>query len=227
MENKYHSDNLTQEKGISEHLSSRLWLIPVIVVVFLIATGVFMYFSLGRSEKTQDTNLPETQQNTSKPSFVVNCGNDVGCLIDKSENCIQSKALLNSTVGFFGMFITSITSYEISKTGSGCILHLKLLNQSSTIADEARQSLLASGMTQDQIKQQEQRVNNASKLLIGKEGICKFNRNEDLTSLLQKQKGGNFSGGVSCRLTSSGSNCTSTGDWAVADCSGEMFGGTA
>jgi hypothetical protein len=209
--------------------SSKLWLIPTVVVAFLIITGGFMYFSLNDGKNIQDTTLPETQQNTQQlSSSVTNCGGDVNCLIGKSNNCERSKASFNATLDFFGLLISTTTSYEIKGVEENkCVLYLKTENQTIDISDELRQQMLASGKTQEQIEQQKQESNKQAELTIGKDGLCKFNKNSDLTSLLGKWKSGTSSGSVSCRLTPDGSNCTTTGDWAVADCSGEMFGSSS
>ena len=230
MENNRYYNNETQSKNqlnsISEK-SSKLWLIPVIVIVFLAAIGIFMYFSLKDGETVQDTTLPGTQQNAQSSSVVTNCGANMNCLIDASKNCELAKLTDNTTVELFGMFITTTTFYEIKGAESNkCVLYLRTENQDVDFSSELVQQMLDGGATLEQIEQQKQEANKQAELVEGLDGTCKFNNNSDLTSLLSKLKSGTFSGSVSCDLTLSGSDCTSTGDWSVADCSGEMFEGT-
>lgn len=234
MEDKRYSGDLNSGKNYStrsqpvpttKEESSKLWLIPLIVIVFLIATGIFMYFSLKPEEKTQEITLPDTQQNTSKlSSSVTNCGVNMNCLIDASKKCELAKLTSNTTLELFGMLITTTTSYEIRGTQENkCILYLRTENQSIEFSDAFIQQAIASGATQEQIDQQKQEANKQSELVRGLDGTCKFRSNSDLTSLLGKWKSGTFSGSVSCKTPSSESNCTSTGDWAVAECIGEVF----
>lgn len=219
---------LNEDKNKSS--SPKLWLIPVIFIIVLGIIFAVIYFSVSNS-KLSETNLPNQEQEPATQSSVIDCGESIDCLIDKSENCGPSKVSFNTIIDIIGRIVSTNTSYEIKGVKENkCLLYLKTVNQTVVYSDELVQQMLVSGLTQEQIEQNEQEVNKQMATIVGKDGLCKFNRNEDLTSLLQKQRDGTFLGGVSssCRLTPSGSNCTSTitGDWTIADCSGEMFGGT-
>ena len=222
----------TKSQNISntKEESSKLWIIPVVIVVFLIITGVFMYFILSDKEKSQETNLPETKQDTTQStrSSIIDCGTDMDCLIGASEKCEFAKLTNNVTINLFGMLITTTSFYEIKGTEANkCVLYLRTENQNIDFSEELIQQMLDGGATPEEIEQQKQESNKQSELVEGLDGTCKFNSNSDLTSLLGKWKDGNFSGGVSCSLGSEGNECTSTGDWSVADCEGKMFGSTS
>ncbi len=127
------------------------------------------------------------------------------------------------------MLITTATFYKIKGTEANkCVLYLRTEKQDIRFGDELVQQMLDGGATQEQIRQQEQESNKLTELAEGKDGKCRFNNNADLTSLLNKVKEGTFSGSVSCKLVGTKPEktewkCTSTGDWAVAECEGEMF----
>lgn len=192
--------------------SSKLWIIPVLVIVFLITTGIFMYFSLGREEGSKKTTLPETKQNTDQltSSAIIECGTDMNCLIDSSKKCVPSKLTNNVTLDFFGMLITTTSFYEIKGTEANkCVLYMKTENQDIDFSEELTQQMLDSGVTQEEIEQQKQESNKQNNELVkGLDGTCKFGSNSDLTNLLRAWKDGNFS----------------SSDLASTDCEGKIFG---
>lgn len=203
--------------------------IYAVAFVLLLVIGGTIYF-LTKDEKRGDKEVPKTEQNTSQlaSSAIIDCGTDMECLVKKSEKCEPAKLTNNVTTELFGMIITTTSFYEIRGTEANkCVLYLRTENQDIDFSEEFIQQAIATGITQEEIEQQKQEANKQNKLIVnGLDGTCKFGSNSDLTSLLGKWKDSNFSGGVSCSLGPEGNECTSTGDWSIADCEGKMFEGT-
>ncbi len=202
---------------------SKFWIILVLGVVII--GGAFTFFMLTEKEASKTT-VPTTKptQTPTTPIGPIDCGTDIDCLITASQNCKPAKVNYTSTINMFGMLIVTTTFYEIKGTEANkCILYLRTEKQDINFSEELVQQMLTGGATQEQIQQQKQEANRQTELIEGRDGICKFNSNADLTSLLNKWKKGTFSGSVSCNLVGGEWECTSTGDWAVADCEGEMF----
>ena len=135
------------------------------------------------------------------------CKTDLDCFIKASESCNQAKVTYAETTNVFGIVQTTTLFFEIKGIEEDkCILYIRDEKNDLKLSDETIQQMLAGGATQERIQEQEQRVNEYADLVEGIDGLCKFNTN-DLTSMLDKWKAGNFS----------------TDDWNVAECSGKMF----
>lgn len=202
--------------------SVNLW-IPILVLLLVIGGGTAYVFlnvmsPAESSAKSSDENTFLNQEATS------GCGTDMNCFIKASSSCQESDVTFTSNIDFFGMIVTTTNHYEIrGMQENRCILYIELEDQQFSFSEQARQSALASGMTEEDINFQLQEAKRGSELSIGKDGICKFKSNSELANLLAKLNAGTFSGETICTLTEQGSDCKSTGDWAVAECTGELF----
>lgn len=207
--------------------SNKFWIIPIIVIVIIVIIGgIFAFFIIRKKENIPSTATPPATIPTIGPSSLIDCKTDMDCFIKASENCKLAKVTDDATIDVFGMFITTTTFYEVKGLKEGkCVLYLRTEKQDVKFKKELIQEMLKGGATQEEIQQQEQESNRLAKLLQeGRDGICKFNNNNDLIFLLNKWKDGVFSGSVSCRIGDDGEwECTSTGDWSIADCKGKMF----
>lgn len=128
------------------------------------------------------------------------------CFIEASESCTPAKLLNTFTLDFFGMLTTSTTFREIKGFEAGkCIYYEVIESGSIEYTDEIIQRMLDSGSTQEEIDEQENISNQSAQETIDLEKTCKFNQ-EDLTTLLNNEKDGNFS----------------SSDWNVAECENIM-----
>ena len=206
--------------------SQKVWIILVLAVI-IVTGSISMFFMFSEKEIN-----PETKKLDSTPAEVpaknlevIDCGTDLDCLISASKNCEPAKVTFNKTINTLGMLTTTAQFYEIKgMEGVNCILYLRLEKQEMDFSEELIQKMLAGGATPAEIEQKKQESNRLSKSFEGKDGICKFNDNANLASLLNKWKAGSFSEGISCKLLPDGEQeCIRTGDWEVADCEGERF----
>ncbi len=176
-----------------------------------------------------EENKPSEEQSCTLQ--ILDCGNNAlsqetqgnqpnfDCFIEASENCKHSKLSNTLAMEIFGMLSIVTTYMELKGMDSGkCIYYQRIENNSVEFTDEMVQTMLNGGTTQEEINQQEQIANEAVRETIGLEQTCKFN-NDELTSMLNRWKGGSFDGDASCTLNSDGtSNCTYTGDFENANC---------
>lgn len=205
-------------------------IIVVLVAVGLIVGGLYFYLQSRMPKGIEVAEEPSeeeeaSEEEPSKPAGPIDCGTDFDCLIEASKNCSPATLTFTMPLGIFGMIITTTTFYEIKGMEENkCVLYLRTEEQNIRFSDEMVQQMLTAGATQEQIRQQEQESNKiADELIEGLDGICRFDSADDLASLLNKFKGGTFSGEVSCKLREGEWKCISTGDWDVAECEGEMF----
>ena len=211
-------------------------LILIIIIVAVIGGGAIAYITLRQGgeeirEKqeiatiTEEPGVQPEEPTTTEPTDISDCESDLDCLIKASKNCDKAKVIDTKTTEMFGMLLTTTTFLEIKGMEENkCALYLRIEKQDVHFSDEMVQKMLDGGTTQEQIEQQEQEANKQADIVEGKDGICKFKSSNDLTAFLSKWKEGNLSGSVSCKLVDDSWECTSTGDWAVAECEGEIFG---
>jgi len=176
------------------------------------------------SETSNPTN-ESNQSSTNQSEIIVMECSDWDCFIGASENCEKSNLTTTYTINFFGADITSTAYYEIlGERNVNCELKIRTEEVHTTFSEEAIQQALDGGQTQEELDQALQESNDLNDLLEGREGTCEF-KTDSLTYLLTELSVGNFSGGVSCSLNSSGNwDCTYSGDWELAEnCEGEYF----
>jgi len=138
---------------------------------------------------------------------ITDCKTDFDCFIEASKDCNQAKMTHTSTVNIFSMMQTTTLFFEIKGVEKDkCIFYIRNEKNDLKFSDELIQQMLASGVTQEQIQEEEQKANKNADIAEGIDGTCKFNTN-DLISILNKWKVDKFS----------------TDDYGIAECSGEMF----
>lgn len=126
------------------------------------------------------------------------------CFIEASETCNPAKLLHTLTMEIF-VLSTSTTYMELQGIESDkCVYYQRLESNSVEFTDAMVQQMLDSGLTQEEIDQQEQTANDSAQELIGSERTCKFEQ-EDLTGMLNRWSQGSIS----------------TEDWDVAICEGD------
>ncbi len=137
---------------------------------------------------------------------VADCGTDFDCFINASLNCSLANVNYTSNNNLEGIIFTSTTLMELKGIQeTKCVYYQKTESNSAEFSNESVQELLDANLTQENINQQKQIINESAQEIVGLEKICKFNT-ENLIAMLQRWKQGNFS----------------TDDWDVAECVGSQ-----
>ncbi len=140
---------------------------------------------------------------------MINCGNDLGCLADNSENCATSKYSEHRTFDFFGILdVNYKTDVKIRPLKEGnCNFHIKNKDLRIKLNEELKKNLTEQGITEKELRNYERDVNKQVKKYIGYGGVCKF-KIEDLHDMLLRWQEGEFS----------------SSDYDNAECRGVIFG---
>lgn len=185
--------------------SKTLWVVLIIIIV-LIGGGIFAFFTFREAGTESKPSIEKPIPTAAGETGAVDCGTDLDCFIQASQNCDLAKVTHTATFNIFGMEQTTISSFELKGIESDkCIFYLKTESVDVKYADELVQQMLTSGSTEEQIQEQEQEANERADTSEGLDRTCKFNK-DDLTSMLNKWKIGTFS----------------TEDWDVAECEDGM-----
>ncbi|MDD5086201.1 MAG: hypothetical protein PHV16_00445 [Candidatus Nanoarchaeia archaeon] len=157
---------------------------------------------------------------------MIDCGTDViseeniyedtpsfDCFIEEAYYCSPAEMKSKIKIILFGVEHTTDSTYKIKGMEDGkCIFYIRTDNIDLTFPE---------GTPQETIDEQ----NEIYDALEGRDGECKFEKS-DLTSMLERWKGGNYdSGETSCSLKPGGeTECiTEGGDFGNAECSGTYF----
>jgi len=156
-----------------------------------------------------------------------NCGDDLKNLISVSGTCDLASASVTTSFDLFGIEQTTTNYYEIKGVEENkCIFYLKIQQNDIDYSEELTQQMIDSGITQEEINQQEQESKNQANSLVGRDGTCKISPS-NLTIFLNKMCGGEISGGISCSIGTNSSDCTYSGDWEFFNsCEGNYFSTT-
>ena len=179
-------------------------------------TGARIWFSrdqilsFEKEDPTEDSRL--AAEEPTRPVGPVDCGTDIDCFIEAAENCDMAKVLYTSTLdqGPLGIISTTTVLLEIKgrRKDNKCIFRQRFESLDIKFNDEMVQRMLDSGLTQEEINQQEQTAREqAQQATVGVQQTCKYNQ-ENLTNMLNEWKTGTFA------ATFSGS----IGDYDGAEC---------
>jgi len=207
--------------------SSGVWKIIAGIVIGVAVLGGGAYLAsqtIFKSEETpkisneqtqqppKETVTPTPAQETPVATTILDCEQDLKCLIQASTNCKPAKVVYAATVDIFGVKQTAMSFFEIKGSEMNkCSFYLRT---------EKIDLEFPPNIPQEVVNQQKE----IYKKLEGRDGICKFNTSE-LTAMLTRWEKGNFeSGEVSCQLTPSGNVCeTEGGDFGAGECQGTYF----
>jgi len=160
----------------------------------------------------EETLSPTPQQENPRIATILDCKQNLECLIQASTDCKPAKVIHTVTIDIFGVKQTNTSFFEIKGSEiNKCNFYLRT---------EKIDLEFPPNIPQEIVNQQKE----IYKKLEGRDGTCKFNTS-DLTEVLTRWKEGNFeSGNVSCKLTPSGNVCeTEGGDFGAAECQGTYF----
>ncbi len=210
--------------------SKALWIIPIVAVILVIAAVFgFVMFSqqqdsgaeeqlqqpeeIERPGDSQDEMSPDGQLEEKEGTGIqqysgpLTACRDFNCFIEESRDCSPANFTHRPSVGIFGINQTTTSYLEIRGEEEGrCVLYIRTEEVELEFTEPLVEQMLNSGLTEEQVEQQEQESREQAKMSEGREGLCRF-ETEDITSMLTRWKDGNFS----------------TEDYEVAECEGSMF----
>ncbi len=165
--------------------------------------------------RVKDIKLPRKYNQTTtmrKYPKLINCDKSLDCFISASKMCNPAKVVYTPRLDMFGLKINATYILEIKGIEENkCTLYLRLEKYDLESSPD---------FPQEALNQQK----GIYKKLEGMDGICKFNKNEDLTAMLKRWQEGIFNVSASCVLTAEGFNCKSqTEDFKNAECKGKYF----
>lgn len=125
----------------------------------------------------------------------IDCGTDFDCFIAASQLCELATVDKTTVINMFGVEHKNVVLFEIKGEEDGkCVLYEEQKENKLTFSPE---------VPQETVDEQQAMYDS----LEGMNGTCKFNKAEDLVSIMKNYKIGSMS----------------TKDFDVAECSGEMF----
>ncbi len=141
-------------------------------------------------------------------AFPLACGEDTACFLQAAASCSPANVTWTTELDMMGMLTTSRTLIEIrGQEGDRCLLYVRTEGGSVTFTPELIDRLRASGLTDEQIAEQQQQANLSIESTQGLEGTCRM-APSDLVAMLSRWQEGRFS----------------TEDWEPGECEGSMFG---
>jgi len=111
---------------------------------------------------TPTTTRPATPQPTQTPlATPTDCGTDFDCFIEAVENGNNAETLYTSTITLFGILQTTTTRMENRAPADSGNYEYYQRTESVSVeySGEFKQQMLDSGLTQEEISQQEQQTN--------------------------------------------------------------------
>lgn len=155
--------------------------------------------------------INNSNNNINVTNKILDCGNDINCLVQASEDCTPSKISYTTTMQL-GVQQTTTSYFELEKSSNNkCNLYLRTDKIDLVFPDS---------IPQETVDEQNEFYDS----LEGLDGTCEFSTT-DLKTVLTNWKNGDFdSGEVKCQLSTTGSECETTGgDFGLAECSGTYF----
>ncbi|MFC1682002.1 hypothetical protein ACFL0X_00075 [Nanoarchaeota archaeon] len=117
--------------------------------------------------------------------------NDLDCFIDAAETCEKTILTYSLTLDILGWVQDTTNEYTIlGDVGGDCILYFELTDVSGEYSEEARQNFKSQeGMTDEEIDEQEDSMNQALQTVIGTEQACRFTTSKLVSNFEDFQEG--------------------------------------
>ncbi len=123
------------------------------------------------------------------------CGDNIDCFIENAEQCSYVSFEYFTSANFFGVVQNTTTYYELRGfEGDKCLLYNKYLDVSGAYGEELVNVSLENGMSQEEIDEANNELNNNfDELIEGKDSLCKYPVAE-LVEMIVGWKEGSVSG---------------------------------
>lgn len=180
------------------------------VTILACRFGSFPVRAPAESTPQQLEALPPTETAPAGPTrtpFPLACGEDTTCFVQAVASCSPATVIWVVEINMLGSVTTSRTYLEIrGQEDDRCLLYVRTEGGSVTFSPELIAQLRASGLTDEQIAEQQQQANASVEATRGLEGTCRM-APADLVAMLGQWQAGSYS----------------TEDWEGQDCQGSMF----
>ncbi len=142
------------------------------------------------------------------------------CFVFAAGSCAETRFTASYPIDFFGAIINTTYFYTINSTDEGCELSSRIESIEFSLSQEIRDEMLAEGMTEQDIEEMLQEEPEVD--MVGYEGFCVFNTNQDLQNYLEYLRAGEYSVSMTCDTES----CeVEGGGLENATCSGPLYEG--
>ena len=177
------------------------------LVILIIAVVAIALVPRGGTSTTEDNSTQEatasaTPSTGEEPTSPIpaeprECGEDVNCLISASLTCTPADATITTSINLLTVQVTTKQNFEIiGKEEDACVFYLQTLQQNVRYIQSYKQELFERGLNAREISSQERAANEEAQIVVGKDGICRFTNETDLTALLEQMKEGTYETGV-------------------------------
>lgn len=184
--------------------------IAALVTILACRFGSFPMPAPAESTPGQSEAAPPTEAVPAGPTrtpFPLACGEDTACFVQAVASCSSATVTWVVEMDMLGALTTSRTYLEIrGQEDDRCLLYVRTEGGSITFSSELIDQLRASGLTDEQIAEQQQQANDSVETTRGLEGMCRMAPGE-LVAMLRRWQAGSYS----------------TEDWEGQDCQGSMF----
>lgn len=148
----------------------------IILIVFIGVVVAWLYLDLGKEEPIVEEPIINE---------ITDCGDDLNCFIEESKNCNLAKTNHTVTIKVFGVEYVAVSFLEIRGIESDkCIFYMRTEKIDSKFSDDLIQEMLAKGLTEQEIQQQEQEFSNSAKKQEGSTKSC----SSDESDLIEEQE---------------------------------------
>lgn len=161
-------------------------------------------------EQTEDAPSPAeptpTSAETDPSDQALTCGDDPDCFYTAAENCQKAQYLHDTSLSLMGMEILSRTHFSLRGEEEGrCVFEVVTEEVSVDLSEEAREQMLASGSTEEDIQVQLDAVR-SQQLEAGFDEVCR-GQGSDLAAMVKRWESGQMA----------------TADWEPFQCEGKIF----
>ena len=158
------------------------------------------------SEQITDAAVEPTTALPTQTPEVLACEEDLDCFLEAAADCRKADLSYLNTLEMMGMVITTRTDLSLlGEVDDLCEFEVKTADVEVEMSDQARDEMLESGQTEEQIETQLEAVRD-QQLAAGFDEICRGDEG-DLIAMLERWSQGSFS----------------TEDWTLFNCQGNVF----
>jgi hypothetical protein len=123
--------------------------------------------------------------------MMFDCQENFNCLVQAAITCTPAEAIRTTGISGSGMVLTATTVFEVrGMEGERCVYFQRTLRASMRFDDATFEQFVQTGMTRDQVRQEEAQYNaRYGALATGQYGICRLYTNELMTLLMRVGNG--------------------------------------
>ncbi len=204
-------------------VSWKVWAILAIAAILIIVVCIIA--TIDKKEESPETKIENNQNSEVTESIKVkDCEGDFECFLGESQNCNPSKWIREVDIEILGMVTFGKMLYEVKGSKNGkCEFYIEVTEYNVDLTEESKNKMRSDGMNENEIQSYVNTIDQYSDEIEGRSGTCLFNKNSDLTDILEKINNDEFSSEISCSWGTEESECETQSDWDVADCEGNYF----